>query len=441
LGKKKKIIIKILLTLINPPIRKMTLKMKLHLKSLPLTRGMLIGELLGLIMGKIGAQPGDIIKIIGTKNTVAVVWPAYPEDEGLGIIRMDGTIRKNAGVGLGDEVTVRKTEVKEAKKVVLTPTEPIKFGQDFVDWLHSRLVGRPVVRGDYIRIGVLGQELIFVVTETTPSGVVKITESTEFIITQSLLPRNVSPNETNYAELQKYVDLFLILYLGRIPLGLKTPATGILFYSEPNSENEKFFLNKVLEDRKDHVHYINARKFVGYAPEEVITLLGNTFKTAIQNAPAIIVTDSIHLLAPRRDIAGEFEKRILYKLLALLEEVREAEQVVVLSTTDSLELIDPEVLRVFDEIIQLPPLGATERFKVLKKHIQGVPTDVDLIEISKKTEGYNSKDLRKLVIKAIINAAKRMGLQEVQHRRNVLVTMEDFEEALREANNAKEKRK
>ena len=151
--------------------------------------------------------------------------------------------------------------------------------------------------------------------------------------------------------------------------------------------------------------------------------------------------DDIHLLAPRRDIAGEFEKRILYKLLALLEEVREAERVVVLSTTDSIELIDPEVLRTFDEIIHLPPLGASERFKVLKRHIQGVPTDVDLTKISMKTDGYTSKELRKLVTKTIINAAKRMGSQEVQRRHNVLVTMKDFEKALEEINNTKERKK
>ncbi|MFA4698047.1 AAA family ATPase, partial [Pyrococcus kukulkanii] len=135
-------------------------------------------------MRELGISPGDIVEIIGTKNTAAVAWPAYPEDEGLGIIRMDGTIRKNAGVGLGDEVIVRKAEVREAKKVTLAPTEPIRFGRDFVEWLHERLIGRPVVRGDYIRIGVLGQELTFVVTATQPSGVVQITEFTEFNVSE-----------------------------------------------------------------------------------------------------------------------------------------------------------------------------------------------------------------------------------------------------------------
>ncbi len=135
-------------------------------------------------MREAGLQSGDIIEIIGTKNTAAVVWPAYPEDEGLGIIRMDGTIRKNAGVSLGDEVTIRKAEVKEARKVIVAPTEPMRFGGDFVDWFHSRLIGRPVVRGDYIKIGILGQELTFVVTATTPAGIVQITEFTEFSVTE-----------------------------------------------------------------------------------------------------------------------------------------------------------------------------------------------------------------------------------------------------------------
>ncbi|WP_297497014.1 AAA family ATPase, partial [Thermococcus sp.] len=135
-------------------------------------------------MREIGVQTGDVIEIIGTKNTAAVVWPAYPEDEELDIIRMDGTIRKNAGVGLGDEVSVRKAEVREAKKITVAPTEPIRFGRDFVEWFHERLIGRPVVRGDYIKIGILGQELTFVVTATQPSGIVQITEFTDFQVSE-----------------------------------------------------------------------------------------------------------------------------------------------------------------------------------------------------------------------------------------------------------------
>ena len=61
---------------------------------------------------------GDIVEIEATKKTAAVVWPARPEDEGKDIIRMDSLIRRNAGVGLGEKVTIRKAHVEEAKKVV-----------------------------------------------------------------------------------------------------------------------------------------------------------------------------------------------------------------------------------------------------------------------------------------------------------------------------------
>lgn len=385
-------------------------------------------------MRKIGVQSGDIVEIIGTKNTAALVLPAYPEDEDRDIIRMDGYIRLNADVSLGDEVIIRKAEVKEAQRVILAPIGKITwFGQDFVGWLRPKLVGRLVVRGDRVIIREDTKQVAVDVKATNPSGIVEIEEFTKFIIKQ--------PDRTDYMDLQEYVNLVLTLYLGGVLDKLQIPTMGILFCSEPNSENETFFLNKVLENRKDLLYHIKALEIIACAPEEAITLLENMFKTAIQKAPAILVIDKLHLLAPKREIAGEFEKRILYKLLALLEEARRAERVVVLSTTDTLEIIDSEVLRAFDEIIQLPPLDIDDRLEVLKMHTRTVPlaSEVDLIKLSKKTKGYSLKDLRELVRRAIINAGKREGVQKIQHHRKIIVTMGDFHEALKEINNMKNK--
>ncbi|MCD6099479.1 MAG: AAA family ATPase [Candidatus Marinimicrobia bacterium] len=416
---------------------------------------------------QLGVEPGDIVELEGERKTAAIVENAHPDDRGLGIIRMDGYIRRNAGVSIGDYVTVKKAEVQEAKRVVLAPAQRGVYLDMPGDLVKGNLFGRPVVKGDLIVASggklefhtgssfdklfrglseslPLGfSELKFIVVNTTPKGIVQITHNTEI----EVLPQAVDVarilNETNYAEFQEYVDLFLRLYLGVIPPGLKVAGIGILIYSELGSENEKFFLDKILDSRRDRVHYINAREVVGHTLEEALTLLENTFKTALQNAPAIIVIDSIHLLAPRRDTAGEFEKRILYKLLALLGEVRGAGEVVVLSTTDNIELIDQEVLRTFDETIKLPSLSTDDRYEVLLMYTQHVPleVDVDVNDISNNTEGYTVKDLRRLVAKAIINAAKRMGPQEIQHRHNVLVTMKDFKKAMKEIDNAKEDKK
>ena len=49
-------------------------------------------------MQKLGITAGDFVEIHGKKMTVAVAWPAYAEDQGQEIVRMDGLIRRNAGV-------------------------------------------------------------------------------------------------------------------------------------------------------------------------------------------------------------------------------------------------------------------------------------------------------------------------------------------------------
>ena len=72
---------------------------------------------------KIGVREKEIVEIEGKRKTAAIAYKAYPADVGLDIIRMDGITRKNAGVSVGEVVTVRKAEVREAKKVVFAPAE------------------------------------------------------------------------------------------------------------------------------------------------------------------------------------------------------------------------------------------------------------------------------------------------------------------------------
>src|SRR5580658_10350677 len=65
---------------------------------------------------------GDIIEIKGKKrSTAAIVWQAHQQDEGLDFIRIDGFIRQNLGIGIGDKVFVKKAEVADAEKIVLAP--------------------------------------------------------------------------------------------------------------------------------------------------------------------------------------------------------------------------------------------------------------------------------------------------------------------------------
>src|SRR3989338_4698476 len=70
-------------------------------------------------MREINVRPGDIIELEGGRKTVGLADRAYPTDVGQAVIRMDGIMRRNAKVSLGEHVKVRRAEVKEAKHITI----------------------------------------------------------------------------------------------------------------------------------------------------------------------------------------------------------------------------------------------------------------------------------------------------------------------------------
>ncbi len=76
-------------------------------------------------MDSLNASTGDVIEIRGKRRTVAKCLPLYPSDEGKKIVRIDGLVRNNAGIAIGDTVAVRKVKVAPAEKVIVAPLEAI----------------------------------------------------------------------------------------------------------------------------------------------------------------------------------------------------------------------------------------------------------------------------------------------------------------------------
>src|SRR3970040_2478976 len=74
----------------------------------------------------LGLQTGDVIGIEGKKRTAAIIWPGYPEDSNSGAIRIDGTVRRNAGVSIDDRVHIRKIHTAPAQKILFSPIQPLK---------------------------------------------------------------------------------------------------------------------------------------------------------------------------------------------------------------------------------------------------------------------------------------------------------------------------
>ncbi|MHA1926694.1 MAG: CDC48 family AAA ATPase, partial [Candidatus Thorarchaeota archaeon] len=147
-------------------------------------------------------RSGDYVLLKGTKETVAVCWPSLKEDEVLDMVRMDGLIRANAGVKLGEMVEVATTNVPDATKIVLAPSQPVRFQPGFENYIKQQIMNRPITRGDVILIASIGQGIQFNVTSVGPSKHVKITASTNVeVLTRPAKPEEISIPQVSYEDI------------------------------------------------------------------------------------------------------------------------------------------------------------------------------------------------------------------------------------------------
>ncbi|MFZ2410938.1 MAG: ATPase, partial [Candidatus Methanoperedens sp.] len=121
------------------------------------------------LMEKLDILSGDIILVVGKEKACAVAGPGYPEDEGTELIRIDGNIRTNARVGIDDTIYIQKSTPQPAKRVVLAPTQQIRLVGG-PQYLLRLLEGRPLLKGQRLRVETVSNPLSFIVISTQPQG-------------------------------------------------------------------------------------------------------------------------------------------------------------------------------------------------------------------------------------------------------------------------------
>jgi transitional endoplasmic reticulum ATPase len=181
-------------------------------------------------MQSLGLEEGGVVQIQGKRLTAAVVLASHPEDEGIEVVRMDGLIRGNARVGIGEFVELSAAEWKEAKNVVLAPAREGLRISGSGEALRSTLLHRPFVEGDVISTslfrhppqvapsGVFADDLLkglfmspafglmeirLVVTGTVPGGIVRVTERTRIEFQAELAEEEKRPaiREVTYEDI------------------------------------------------------------------------------------------------------------------------------------------------------------------------------------------------------------------------------------------------
>ncbi|MGC9186519.1 MAG: CDC48 family AAA ATPase [Fervidicoccaceae archaeon] len=412
---------------------------------------------LGLLKS-IGVEPGDIVEIEGKRKTAAVAWPNYTEDQGMDIIRMDGLVRKNVGVGIGDKVIVRKANPKPAQSVKLAPSSfNIQIEESFVSYVKRRLVDYPLVEGDTILIPVLGQAIPFTVIQTKPQGIVIVTPETDV----KVLDKPIEPGRMPRVTYEDIGGLKNVIQRVRelIELPLKYPEVfkrlgidppkGVLLYGPPGT-GKTLLAKAVANETQSYFISINGPEIMSKFYGESEQRLREIFEEAKKHAPTIIFIDEIDAIAPKRDeVVGEVERRVVAQLLALMDGLEARGDVIVIAATNRPNAVDPALRRPgrFDREIEIPLPDRQGRLEILQIHTRNMPLEsndpkekVDLEKLADITHGYTGADLAALAREAAMHALRRympqidLSSEKIPEEvlNSMVVKMSDFMEAFKE---------
>ncbi len=406
------------------------------------------------ISSEIGLSAGDVVEIHGKKKTVAIYWPGYQEDYGKGTIRIDGYTRNNAGAGIDEKVDIKKVDAKEAKKITIAPTEPLRI-RGGEEYLKQILENRAISRGDLIPLGIMGRRINLMVTGfQPPAAAVIVVPSTQLVLSEKPakalameVPRvtyeDIGGLTDEIRKVRETIELPL-----RYPelferLGVEAPK-GVLLHGPPGT-GKTLLAKAVASETNANFASISGpeimSKFYGESEER----LREIFNNAQENAPSIIFIDELDSIAPKREeVTGEVEKRVVSQLLALMDGLQSRGKVVVIGATNRPNALDPALRRPgrFDREIEIGVPNKDGRLQILQIHTRGMPLadDVDLKRLANVTHGFVGADLEALSKEAALHALRRI-LPEIDFEADsvpaeilnkIIVDMNDFQESLKE---------
>jgi transitional endoplasmic reticulum ATPase len=408
------------------------------------------------IQSQLGVLSGDPIIIEGERLTVAKVWPG---DHDGNVVRIDGDTRASIGANIGEYVTVRKASVNDAVEVTLHPASDHASDAPSEEIIRRKLVDRLVRSGKQLRIEGYGP---YVVTDTTPTGSVRITESTGVRID----PEQVSVREestegsdggddeeaglttdTTYEDIGGLdEELELVREMIELPLSQPElftrlgidPPKGVLLYGPPGT-GKTLIARAVANEVDAHFDTIHGPEIVSKYKGESEERLREAFERASENAPAIIFLDELDSIAGERDESGDMENRVVAQLLTLLDGLDSDEEVVVIGATNRVDTIDPAIRRGgrFDREIEIGVPGEQGRREILDVHTRDMPLaeGLDRDALAARLHGFVGADIASLAREAGMAALRRQRrdrpAEADPEQLEVTIAREDFEQAMK----------
>jgi len=406
---------------------------------------------------QIDVRPGSIVEIKGERTTVGIADRALPGDMGLNIIRTDPLIRRNAKTSIGEFVTIKKADVKEAKSVTVAPAREGLMIRANPEVFKQGLLGRAVIKGDIVSLGgssrrrntmaghpffdemfsMLNEttmgfglgDLKFVVVNCEPKQAVLITENTNVVFNPKAVEvieekaidvtyEDIGGLDDELKKVREMIELPLKHPEVFERLGIEAPK-GVLLHGSPGT-GKTLLAKAVANETNANFILINGpeimSKYYGQSEEN----LRKKFEEAEKSAPSIIFIDEIDAIASKREEAkGEVEKRVVAQLLAIMDGLQARGKVIVIAATNIPNVLDPALRRPgrFDREIEIGVPNEQGRLSILKIHTRNMPIepnyeliqtrigleqkitklDQDLVLLSQKTSSVNDEEFQALV--------------------------------------------
>ena len=285
------------------------------------------------------------------------------------------------------------------------------------------------------------EALPFAVVQTTPKGVVKVTNDTDIVIKDEA----IDDDDIGQSEGITYEDVGgigqqLLKARETIELPLKhpelfrrlgiDPPKGVLLHGPPGT-GKTMIAKAVATETNAHFKSINGPEIISKYYGESEKQLREIFDDAADNAPAIIFIDEIDSICPKReDVSGEVERRVVAQMLTLMDGMQGRDNVVVIGATNRRDALDPALRRPgrFDREIEIGVPDRDGRSEIMDVHTRQMPIsdDFEITWILDNTYGFVGADLAALVRESAMKALRRY-LPEINLDEEELPAIDPFQ--------------
>ncbi len=182
---------------------------------------------------------------------------------------------------------------------------------------------------------------------------------------------------------------------------------GVLLHGPPGV-GKTFFARAIAGEYGMNLMHVSTGDLASSLAGGSAQNIDKAFSTAMGNLPCLLFFDEFDSVAQRRDGTPDQESRkTVNQLLTSLESIRDERRLLVMAATNSIEHLDPAVIRPgrFDRHIRIDLPDSEARLEIFRAELDERPTapGIELDDLVRRTEGMTPAAISKVVDTAAID--------------------------------------